>query len=105
MPAFRIALQALSIITCVTLYPTLTWGFGALVIAVTEAWTEGVVLASAVLLETLVALALTIRLTGAIGRLEKPFPPRCAACGYDLRLLASRRCPECGHPVPRMGAA
>ena len=27
---------------------------------------------------------------------EHPTPMRCKACGYDLRSLPERRCPECG---------
>jgi hypothetical protein len=31
-------------------------------------------------------------------RIQSRFPPSCSQCGYSLRGLTTRRCPECGHP-------
>lgn len=32
-----------------------------------------------------------------------PQSGRCAVCGYDIRLLPTNRCPECGNELPLLG--
>jgi hypothetical protein len=100
-----IALDGLSNAACCIAMAMLVWSLAVAVIAVTEAWARGAVLAGAILLEGVAAMAVAMHLATAAERLERPLPPPCAACGYDLRFLVSRRCPECGRPVPHVAAS
>jgi hypothetical protein len=100
-----LALHGLSGAACWIGMAVLLWSLVVAAIAVTEAWGRGAVLAGAVFLEGVAALAVAMHLATAAERLERPLPPPCAGCGYDLRLLVSRRCPECGRPVPHVAAS
>ncbi len=40
-----------------------------------------------------------------VARIEPQVTVRCERCGYDLRVIASDRCPECGEDAPHTGGA
>jgi hypothetical protein len=85
--------------------PTLPFGFLTLLAGVVDGAPTTALAGVASLLLGISCLAIAAWLTIIVERTQLHFPPRCAACGYDLRLLMSNRCPECGRPAVNAGAA
>jgi predicted RNA-binding Zn-ribbon protein involved in translation (DUF1610 family) len=55
-------------------------------------------IASTVVIPLWIPLVLSLAVAALLGKVDhsRPEPGRCAACGYDLTLNVSGRCPECG---------
>ncbi len=52
---------------------------------------------------TLIVIVVVLQVLAA--QTEPQVTVRCERCGYDLRVVASDRCPECGEYAPHTGGA